>query len=477
VKVLKITLISFTILLFVLFAGVWFFLFTLDIKQYIPQLTEAVTKSTGRQLTVGDARLNFAFFNLRLELKDVSLSDNPLFEEKTFMVVPKVFLSVDMGKTILARKIIISEIGIFSPELTIIRLKDGRINAASTGGVSVAGSESVNSVQPLAVTSKAASTAALPLLIVRTIVVQDAVVHLVDRTFEPAVEIDISRIFLSVNNFSLTDPFEIVLSAALFSAEPNLDMRGRAKLEVAASGVELEALKMSLAVSRVNAGQLNNSLAMIKPAGFKKGEGSITIDVRKAVVSAGKLEFLDAELSADITAVILSGENILAAGLKSLSMFPGLMDSVISSLPPDTQSDISNGITLVDRLNVVAQINKDQLSLKTAELTTRDVSASAVGVIQVNGMLDMRSNVFIAPKLSDIVIAKVSDLNVLKDDQGRIDMPFLVKGNITSPKVSPDVGLLTKKLLMGKGLQEFDKILDDPAVGKAINKVFNFLKK
>ena len=477
----KIILIAAGILIVVSLASGWIFLSTLDVKKYIPQLAEVIVKATGRQLKVGEARIKISFLKLGLELKDVSLSENTAFSDKILMTIPSVFLSISVGEAIFKQMLVVSELNISSPDITIIRMKDGSFNVTGmvvSPEVNSAGSTPASPSGAMSnAASSAVSSAALPGLIIRTISLHDAVLHFRDLSFDPEIKTDINKISFSVNNFSLSDPFDFVLSAALFSKDADIDVKGRAGLDLSKAGVHLESLRMVLTIDQIIAEQLNNALPMIKSAGFKKGAGAVTMDVRSAVISGGKLESLDAEIQLALKSMTLVGVNILASGLNSLSMFPGLADSVITGLPPETQADINNGITVVDRMDVLAQANKDQLTIKKAEIATRDLIISTTGSVQLTGPLDMESKIFMSSKISDVVIAKAPELGGLKDDQGSISIPFKLKGTITSPAIRLEFKSLTKKLFVGRGKQELEKVLGDPSVGDVINKLFSSFKK
>lgn len=471
-KVFRVVLIIFVIFLAVLFIGSWIFLSTLDVNRYIPQVADAVTKATGRQLKVGHAGLALSFNKgVVLELKDVSLSDDPKFANKPFLTVGQVLLALDVRAAVLERSIIVSEVSIVSPEVTIIRTRDGAINAATIGVPA-----SVSAEPAAARPSGTAAQAALPALLVKKLEVRGATVHYIDRLFEPAIALDVNKITLDIKGLSLTDPFDVLLSAALFSADPNINITGRAGIDMLKLAVRFDGMKVVLTVDKILPAELNNALPMIKPLGFKEAKGVINVEVKSAIISAKGLEGLDAEASAQIKDAVLEGINLLAAGLNSIPL-PGLTDTVASYLPPETQDDMRKGVTAIDQLEVLADVNQDVMTIKKGEVSTRDLSASATGAVRMAGTLDMSAKLFIAPKLSDLLIKKVSDLGGLKKDDGRICIPFSVSGPMIKPQVQADTDYLTKNLLIGRGTQELQKVLGDPAVGKAVGDLLNSIFK
>ena len=476
-KVVKITLITLLALLLLLVAGGWLFLSTIDVNKYIPQLTEAVGKATGRQLSVGNAQLKLEFLKIGLEVKDLRLSDSPLFSDKAFLTVPSIFMAIDIKAAIFQKSIVVSEVTIDAPDVTIIRLKDGKVNAASFDASTGVKAEVFVPDTHSTLSSGTAAPAALPVLLVRTIQVRNATVHYIDRSLQPAIITDVNKISITVNNFSLSDPFDILLGAAAFSSDPDIDLGGRVKLDMLKNQVILQNVRAVLKIDKISGDQLNKDIPVLKPLGFRKGDGSVTLDIKDALSGAAGLLSLEADLQAKITGVTLEGVNVLASGLNSLSMFPGLTDSVTASLPPETQADIRNGLTVIDSLNLAAHLNKDAVTLNSSEVMARDFSLTATGSVQLAGAMDIQASIFFAPKVTEAIVTKVPDLGGLKDDKGRICIPVKIRGVISSPEVHPEVKSLTKKVLVDRGKRELEKVLGDPSVGKAIDKLFGAFGK
>ena len=479
-KVLKYLFTGVLVVLFLLIIGVWIFLGTVDVNRYMPQIAEAVGKATGRQFSAGHAGIALSFKGIGLELKDVRLSDDRQFSEQSFLSIGQVFLVLDVRAMIVAKGIVVSEVNVLSPEITIIRARDGRINAATIGA-----SSSIVPVMPVRAPSGVGSVPApvsapatvLPLLIVKKISVRDGVVHYIDRSMDPAITVDIRKISVDSNDFSLTDAFAVRISAAAFSSETNVTMTGRAGVDMEKLAVRFEDVKAALDIGRVLPLELERSFPMIRPAGFRKAKGAVNIVLKSAVLDAKGLVALDAEGTVEAGEVFLEGINMLAAGLNSIPVLPGLAEAVLADLPAGTQEDIRKGITVIDQAGIEVQINKDEARVMKGEMSTRDIAVSVKGVIAFAGTLDLSANLFVSQQLSDILVQKVQDLDGLKQDDGRIGMPFFVKGLIAQPQVRIDADYLAKKLLINRGRQELQKVFDDPAVGQAVGDLLDSIFK
>jgi hypothetical protein len=473
-KTVKAALLVIGLLVLAAIAGAWVFLSTLDVRKYVPQVTEAVFKATGRQLKVGDAGLKLSFLKFGLELKDVSLSDNALFSDQSFLTVARVFLTIDLKEAFLKKTLVVSEVSIDSPEVLIVRLKDGAINAASLAGAP-AKPEALAGAASQTAASNAVPVQALPVLLINKIGVINGKVHYIDRSFDPALDMKVDKIALTVNDFSLSESFDVAMKAALFADAPNVTVSGKAKLNLARAAVNIENLKTELMLDNVIGAQVNAALPMVKPSGFKQGSGIVTFDVLSAVADAKGLEALDADVTVAVQRVTLEGMSILGAGLKSISVLPA--DKILAALPPETQAEIAKGITVIDHLDVLAHADLSRIEFKKAEATTRDFMVSAVGSVLLPGTLDLKASFMVAPALSGALTGKLPESAGLKDDQGRVSVPFMVQGTFLAPDVRPDMNYLTRKLIVGRGKQELEKVIRDPAVGAAVNTLFNSILK
>lgn len=468
-KALKVGLIIFSGILFLAVAGGWLFLSTLDANRYVPAAVDAVAKATGRQLSVGHAGIGFSFNKgLALTLNNVSLSDDPQFSSQPFVTAGQVVLVIDVRATLLEKSLVIAGVTVVDPQATVIRTKDGRINAAAMNAAVMSAPSS--GAAPVA---KPAAAASLPLLVVKKIMVSGGVLHFRDYSFEPAIVLDVSRIALNVSNFSFNAPFDLTLEAALFSNEPDVAISGRAGVDPVGLAARLENVKCSLTLDRILPLRLNNACPMMKPAGFKQSSGAVNVQIKRAVVGAKGVDSLEADADASISNTVLEGGNLLASALKGIPMFPDLLNTVLADLPPETQEDIRKGITVIDRLEVLLSADRQIVTVRKAEMSTRDLAVSASGTLKLPAELDMAVKLFIAPKLSLVLVNKVPDLGGLSKDDGRIYVPLALRGSMMKPNVLVDMDYLTKKLLLNRGRQELEKALGDPAVGRAVGDLLN----
>lgn len=472
-KIVKIALISIVVLLAVVIAAVWACVKFIDVNPYIPQITDAVNKATGRQLTIAQAGMDFTFTQgLVLDLKGIALSDDPKFSGSSFLKIASIKLAVDAKEAVLSKKIVVSNITIEAPDITIISAKDGSINAAGIGAG--AGKQSVS--EP-AVKAGGSNPPAMPALLVRDILVKAGKVHYVNHISEPAMAVDVTDINISVRNFSLTEKFDFLMTSAVLANEPNTTVSGSVLLDLAKTEARVSNVKIEIQPDKILPAHLNNAVPSARSLGFKKAGGSLKVVVGDMLAGGKGLESLDAQVTLQLNDVVLEGGNILASALNSIPMLPGLMDTVLPVLPAETQADIQKGITAINSLEVQAKADKSAVAILKAEVVTREASISATGKVELAGGMDIAASLIVSQNISSILVSKVSDLNGLVNE-GSISIPVKIRGALTKPGVSPDLDYIGKRLLVNRGNKELQKVLGDPAVGKAVGDVLNsFFKK
>ncbi|MBF0486075.1 MAG: AsmA family protein [Candidatus Omnitrophica bacterium] len=290
-KVVKIVFISIGALLAVAALGLYFFLKSVDINKYIPQIAQEVKKTIGRDLVVSRADLNLSFDGASFEARGVSLSDDTKFSSKPFLLINRVRIGVDLKAFIFSHKIQVTEVNLFEPKVTIIRNKDGQLNVQSL----MPALPSKNADAQAKKEAASASSAALPLVLVDSLEVSNAELSYIDETFSPQLALALKKTNISLHGFSLTDAFHYTLKAALFSDPQNIDLAGTATLDLASLSLMIQELKIDADFDKFNLSELEAALPMIQPAGLKELKGKLDILVAKAKAGADGLLSLKAE--------------------------------------------------------------------------------------------------------------------------------------------------------------------------------------
>ncbi|MFA4984671.1 MAG: AsmA family protein [Candidatus Omnitrophota bacterium] len=260
-KILKITIISILILVLLLFLAAAIFLKAFDINRFKPQIISQAQILLNRNVNFQRLSLGFSFTHgIGLKVKGLVIADDPAFQKGDFLFVEEISVGVDILGYLLRRKIDVSSIVIDSPRVTIIRNKDGSINAATIGPAPAAQGASK---KELAV--KPAAQAVPAALFVSALRVKDARVTYIDRSFEPAVSTEISSLDLSVKKISFADSFPFQAEAAIFSSKQNIRIEGKVKIDLQSGQASILGLNASTDLSMLELNKISSSLPMINP--------------------------------------------------------------------------------------------------------------------------------------------------------------------------------------------------------------------
>jgi hypothetical protein len=123
-----------------------------------------------------------------------------------------------------------------------------------------------------------------------------------------------------------------------------------------------------------------------------------------------------------------------------------------------------------DALQGGFRVAKGKLQTDNLKLLGKDVEVYSKGTLGLDQSLDFQGTAFLLGALADQLGKKAS---FLLDKQGRVKLPFVVRGSVTQPKIIPDDKYLlelAKKSLLGKATKEtgkqLEKLLDKPLLGK-----------
>ncbi len=333
-KALKVILVVFAALVILVTAGVLVFLKTFNVNSYLPQITQQVSKAVGRDLKVGGAELGVSLANgIRLEVKDISLADDPRFSDKPFFAVSRIEIGVNPGALFFERKVQMTGIVIDSPRIVMIRAKDGTINVQTMGAqVPAKGPDN--------------QAAAIPALLVNDIKIVNGSFTYIDQGSTPALALTLARIDVHVSDLSLVSPFQVSLKASLFSAQQNVTLDARVDPDLLKQAVRIKDLNIGVDLALIDAAKLEDQLPMLKPLALKKTAGLFKIDVPEAEAGAKGLATLKTQAS-------------LEKGLLLVGLVP---------VP-------------AENITLNADISEKQVSIKTLTATVAD------GVIRGNALI------------------------------------------------------------------------------------------
>ena len=274
-RIFKIALISIAALVIVALTAVFIFIKTFDINRYKPQIISQANKALARQVDFRQAFLGISLFQgISLKISDLSIAEDPDFGKGNFLEVKNVSVGVDVLGYLFRKKISITSIIVDSPHVTIIRKKDGSINAQTIAKPGQAAKEMVKS-------SPAAAAVAIPAILISSIKNTNGNLTYIDYSFEPALSLEVTDLISTVSHVSLTAPFPFVVEANVLGSKRNIRVEGNASFDLATNEINIAGLKGATELADIVMSKFPVYFPMTKGAILPlslKGKLSLTMD-------------------------------------------------------------------------------------------------------------------------------------------------------------------------------------------------------
>ena len=290
-KIFKIVFISIGVILVVLIAAAVIFIKTLDINQYKPQIITQAKSALNRDVNFEKASLDISLTRgVNLKIKNLVVSEDPAFQKGDFLTVKDISVSVNVLAYLFRKTVDVPNILIDSPRITVIRQKDGSLN--------------VQSLQPASgnavgkVSGAAAAPLALPAVLISSLKLENGIVTYIDRSFEPAVNLDVSDLAVTVSKISLTEAFPFVVEAAVLSAKKNIRVEGNAQIDLKTNEVTVSGLKGASDLSALLLDKIPAAFPMAKGAVLPvELKGMVDVNLEKLTAGPKGLGTLNADAS------------------------------------------------------------------------------------------------------------------------------------------------------------------------------------
>lgn len=288
-KLIKILLISFFILIVVLTAAAIIFIKTFDVNRFKPQIIAQANKVLNRNVDFERAKLGISLrYGISLKIINLSISEDPAFGKGEFLAVKDVSCGLNLLDYIFRREINVPGILIDSAHITIIRKKDNTINLQSIAQ-SAQGITKASAAKPAAVV-------VTPMLLINSLKATNSTVLYIDQSFEPQLMLEITDLNFLINRFSLTQAFPFSVEAAVLSDKKNIKVEGRLRLDLKANQIIISDLKASTDLSQILLSKIPVALPMTKgailPASLK---GKVDFTLAKLVAGQSGLSALAAD--------------------------------------------------------------------------------------------------------------------------------------------------------------------------------------
>lgn len=573
-KFLKVFFVGLVVLIIVAGIGLFIFLKTFDINRFLPQITSQVSQQIGKAVTVGRTDLVLSIANgISLHAREIVLhQDASPMSEKIFEA-PTVKMALDVMTFLKSREIRIVGIQVVNPRLKLVRDKAGNLNilpaAASAGSPAATTAATGKSATPAN-----ASLASLPAVRADRMSIEGAEVSYADFALTPPVSVQVSKIDVVVNNFSLSDPFNFEIKAAVLAGQQNFQVAGKMKLALATVEAVISDLNVRVDLNAVDLVQLKKvvpslegilgntlagqvkingreivagaqglvrmavtgsleggEIALIQPnltinlkpltadfevnekdavlksflvgvaGGEVKGQGRLDDYLKRQAYTADivikdfspapfvpdlgggakfegsvngqfkvkgsgfdpnlMLKNLVSDGGISVDKARLVNFNVLKIVLEKISMIPNLSEKVITSLPEEYRKQLDRQETVFQKIVIQTQLKESVVHIDKAEVISDVFSVNAKGSCDLAQNVSLNADFHIPAALSKAMVAGVKELSSLQDDTGSIMIPLTpYNGPMAKAKIYPDIKYLGKKIIVNRGAQELEKLLN-----------------
>jgi len=188
--------------------------FLINVNSFRPKIESEASAALGRQVTIGN--LSLSLFSGHVEADNIAIADDPAFSKSPFLTAQSLKIGVELMPLIFSRKVMVTEIVLEQPQITLLKAASGTWNFSSLGGPSTK-----KPAQP-----KAGESAAPPDISVGKLNVNNArlIVERLNSSRKPRVY---DKVNIEVTNFSPTSQFSFKL-AALLPGGGDADISGKA---------------------------------------------------------------------------------------------------------------------------------------------------------------------------------------------------------------------------------------------------------
>jgi|SRR5579871_384456 len=172
--------------------------FLINVDQFRPNLQAALSSALGRDVTLGNLQLKILSGEVMAD--DLSVAEDPAFGKPAFLRAKSLHVGVELWPFLMSRRLIVTDLNLDQPEITLVQAPSGDWNFSSLGG------------RAKAVHTSAASSASLPLnLSVQLIKVSNGRLSL-RRTVGHWKPLVLEQVNIELRDFSATSSFPFSLS-------------------------------------------------------------------------------------------------------------------------------------------------------------------------------------------------------------------------------------------------------------------------
>jgi len=157
----------------------------------------------------------------------------------------------------------------------------------------------------------------------------------------------------------------------------------------------------------------------------------------------------------------LENLNILRLVLERMSIIPDLVDKIYVNLPEKYRDQLQRNETVFEQISSDLTADKGTLVIEDSRVVADTFTAEAEGRLDPQMNINLSAALSIPEDLSLSMIRSVAELQYIAAEDGRIVISFQrYQGPISAFRIMPDMEYLTKRILVNRGGQEIERLLD-----------------
>lgn len=432
-RIVKIVVLSLLGAAVMMAAGAVIFVKTFDVNKYKPQIIARASAALNRCVDFDRARLDISLKQgINIKISDLVIGENPSFGEDDFLRVKEISAAIDVLGYLLRKQINVPDVRIDTPRVTIIRQKDGSINTASFGAAAPEGSSAETAAQTAAAVNAPQKALALPAMLVSSFRLENGAVTYIDRSFDPAVTLDVTDIFVTVSRISLSEPFPFTIEAAVLSLKKNIHAEGNVRVDMSSNEITVSGLNAQTELADIVMAKIPVALPMTAGMSLPESvKGFIRVKLDSLTAGAKGMGALHAAVNVSDGAVRMKE---IASSVHGISADIGLTQAD-AAVNKASLSIGSGAVECSGALKDYAGAQKYSMSADIRGLNVREIIAQDDAPFKVEGVVSgtvkaageglsadaVRSNLSATADMS-LSKARLVDLNILRAVLDRISI-------------------------------------------------------
>ncbi len=309
------------ILIIIAAIGIFIFFKTVDLNKFKAQILTQASSALGTNVAMEDLSFQLSWENgFTLKGENISVDGHPDFSQEKFLKLKEVNLQLDVRALILNRQIVITHIVLTSPQINLVRNKNGEINAQklivkeepkpspALSHALIPPEETdppadTQSAAPAPRTEEKSSAAALkplpvPDIFIHSIVIEKGTVLWSDQMMEPPMQIALNDIDLKMTDFSFNKDLPVELDLSFLSSKDNVKAKGFLRIAKETGEIFLKNCEAKINLSTIFLEEVLKIFPQLAAAGIEGPmEGQITAKVSELTAGSQGLLKLASEIN------------------------------------------------------------------------------------------------------------------------------------------------------------------------------------